>query len=225
MACEKINLFGPPEEHHIIFCPNSFSPFAKTHLPHPVSILYASLHRHSNLFTQLSSHPIFLHPLSYAFFFQLPLPTAYSLTLPPYSNLYSINSILCSNFVLLLVSLFHLPLSPPKSRKSLLHFPSLKSALPPHRCHPALSLLYSNQASSCSALPEPTRGTYKRSCLKPGSGITLKVMLPKSTTACVDRLSGEASCEAPTISQVFVKGSYFPKADNAAKIRQISILL
>lgn len=84
MACEQGNLFGPPEEHQIIFCPNSFFPFAKIHSPHLISILYASLHRHYAIvtfFTQLSSLRISLRPTSYAFF-PLPVPTAYSLTLP-----------------------------------------------------------------------------------------------------------------------------------------------
>lgn len=58
MACEQGNLFGIPGEHQVIFCPNSFSPFAKIHSPHLLSILYAC-YRHYTIvtfFTQLSSH-------------------------------------------------------------------------------------------------------------------------------------------------------------------------
>lgn len=233
MACEQGNLFGPPEEHQTIFCPNSLSlchnPFS---LPsfHSLCLLAQAL-CNSNLFhsTFITSY-LFTPPL---LCFLFPTSSTHSpvesvpLTLPPYSNLYSTNPVLCSDFILLSVSLFLLPLPPPKSSKSLLHSPCLKSTLPPHHSRAASSLLYSNQESSCSVLPGPTRDLqqYKRCCLKPDSGITLKVMLSKLTTASVDRISGEASSEALTISQVYVKGSYFPKADNTVKIRQISILL
>jgi len=80
MACEQGDLLGPPEEQQIIFYPNSFS--LKICSPHSVSILYTSLHRYyaiATFFTQLSPHRISLHPLSYAFFYAFPVPTAYSL--------------------------------------------------------------------------------------------------------------------------------------------------
>lgn len=49
--------------------------------------------------------------------------------------------------------------------------------------------------------PWPPRDQYqcKRSCLGSESGMTLKVMLPKQTTPCMDKLLGEASCEALSI--------------------------
>lgn len=161
MACEQGNLFGIPEEHQVIFCPNSFSPFAKIHSSHLLSILYAC-YRHYTIvtfFTQHSSHHISLHPVSNAFFIPFPVPITYSLTLPPYSNLYSINPILCSNFVPLSVSLFLLPLPPPNSSKSLLHFCCLKPTLP---SLPFLSSFVSSVFKSSKVLPS-TSWAYKRS--------------------------------------------------------------
>lgn len=159
VVCEQGNLFCPSEEHQVIFCPVLSHPLPRIHTPHLASILYASLHKHNaivTLFTQVVSHNTSLCPFSYVFFFPLPVPTAYSL--PPYSNFYSnsTNPITYSNFVPLSVSLFLHPLPPLKSSKSLLHF-SLKSTLCPQHSCPAFSLLYSNQGSSCPALPGPAR--------------------------------------------------------------------
>lgn len=49
--------------------------------------------------------------------------------------------------------------------------------------------------------PWPTRDLYqyKRSRLRSESGMTLKVTLPKQSTPSVDKLIGEASCEALSI--------------------------
>lgn len=146
-------------------------------------------------------------------FSPLPVPAVLvSLPLPPYSYLYSANPIHWSSVVPLSVSLVSSPAIPKhqanSSCASLVWNLLFLHTIPAQLC---LFCIQTKQASALHVLGLQAICTSIKevSCLKPESGTTLKVVLSKWATPCVDRLSGEASWEALKFfsNLCYVKGS------------------